>query len=235
VLKRAYGRQIETFIKAHINHITKVEFFLAFTAAYKESITAQNARAGFRGAGLIPFDPQAVVSKLDVKLRTPTPSRPSTANSNPWVSQTPQNPTQALSQSTLVRSRIARHQGSSPTPIFETVAALAKGTERMAHEMTLLSAEVRTLRAANEALSKRRRAKKIRVRQGGALTVEDAQDILDQKDVEEQVRRDVREAGGNRKEGQSSSRRCGTCGKTGHNARTCTVEEVIASSSDSME
>ena len=48
----------------------------------------------------------------------------------------------------------------------------------MAHEMTLLSAKVRTLRAANEALSKRRRAKKARVRQGGALTIEDAQDII---------------------------------------------------------
>jgi len=34
VLKRVYGRQIETFIKAHINHITKVEFFLAFKAVY---------------------------------------------------------------------------------------------------------------------------------------------------------------------------------------------------------
>jgi hypothetical protein len=44
--------------------------------------------------------------------------------------------------------------------------------------MTLLSAEVRTLRVVNEALSKRRRAKKTRVRQGGALTIEDAQDIL---------------------------------------------------------
>ena len=86
VLKRAYGRQIEMFIKAHINHITKVEFFLAFTAAYKESMTAQNCQAGFRGAGLVPFDPQAVLSKLDVKLRTPTPSRPSTANTTPWVS-----------------------------------------------------------------------------------------------------------------------------------------------------
>lgn len=39
VLKRAYGRQIETFIKAHINHITKVEF-IAFTAAYFELITS---------------------------------------------------------------------------------------------------------------------------------------------------------------------------------------------------
>jgi hypothetical protein len=233
VLKRAYGRQIETFIKAHINHITKVEFFLAFTAAYKESMTAQNCQAGFRGAGLVPFDPQAVLSKLDVKLRTPTPPRPSTANSNPWVSQTPSNPTEALSQTTLVRNRISRHQGSSPTPLFETVKALAKGTERMAHEMTLLSAEVRTLRAANEALSKRRRAKKTRVRQGGALTVEDAQDILAQKDADEQLRRDLRAEGGNRKEGQPSTRRCRTCGKAGHNARTCQEAIDISSSSDS--
>lgn len=195
VLKRAYGRQIEMFIKAHINHITKVEFFLSFTAAYKESMTAENCQARFRGARLVPFNPQAVLSKLDVKLRTPTPSRPSTANSVPWVSQTPSNPTEALSQTTLVRNRISHYQGSSPTPLFETVRALAKGTERMAHEMTLLSAEVRTLRAANEALSKRRRAKKARVRQGGALTVENAQDIIAQKDVDKQVRRDVRVAG----------------------------------------
>jgi hypothetical protein len=76
ILKRIYGRQIETFIKAHINHITKVEFFLAFYAAYNQSNTTQNAKAGFRGAGLVPFDPQVVLSKLDVKLRTLTPTGP---------------------------------------------------------------------------------------------------------------------------------------------------------------
>ena len=48
----------------------------------------------------------------------------------------------------------------------------------MAYEITLLSTKVRTLREANKALSKRRRAKKTRVRQGRALIVEDVQDIL---------------------------------------------------------
>ena len=57
VLKRAYSREIKTFIKAYINYITKVEFFLAFKAAYLASITAQNGQAGFRGAGLVPFNP----------------------------------------------------------------------------------------------------------------------------------------------------------------------------------
>ncbi len=55
----------------------------------------------------------------------------------------------------------------------------------MAYEMTLLSAEVRILRAANEALSKRRRAKKARIRQGGILIIEDAQDLMAQRDVDE--------------------------------------------------
>ena len=68
VLKRAYGRQIEDFIKPHINHVTKVEFFIAFKEAYQQSITVANGQAGFRGAGLIPYEPETVLSKLDVRL-----------------------------------------------------------------------------------------------------------------------------------------------------------------------
>ena len=109
VFKRMYGRQIETFIKAHINYITKVEFFLAFHAAYKQSITTQNAQAGFRGAGLVPFNPQAVFSKLDVRLRTPTSSRPSIAIFLPWISQTPSNPKEAFSQTTFIQSQIVHY------------------------------------------------------------------------------------------------------------------------------
>jgi hypothetical protein len=55
----------------------------------------------------------------------------------------------------LVKDRISCHQGSSPTLIFQIVAVLAKGIELLAYKVTLMSAELRTLRAANEALSKR--------------------------------------------------------------------------------
>ena len=224
-LKKAYGRQIETFIKAHINHITKVEFFLAFKRAYLQAVSVQNAQAGFRGAGLVPFNPEAVLSKLDVRLQTPTPTTPPSGDVDLWVSQTPHNPTDALSQMTLVKNRIARHEGSSPTPIFKTVAALAKGTELLAHQLTLVTAENHILREANQALSRRRRAKKTRVRQGGALTIQEAQDILVYKDAEEQVRRDKHLERGTQKEGQLPEQHCRTCGKSGHNARTC--EEIV--------
>ena len=217
-LKRSYGTQIEGFIKAHINHISKVEFFIAFKAAYQESITIQNMKSGFRGTGLIPFNPDGVLSKIDIRIHTPTPPH---FDQNEWISKTPHNPTEALLQSTLVKSRIDRHQSSSPTPIFETVLTLTKGTERLAHENTLLNAEIRTLRKANEALSKRRRAKKTQLRQGGVLTGKEAADILSQREVDIQIQRDERQKGGNSNGEASSNRCCSICGKTGHNARTC--------------
>jgi hypothetical protein len=230
VLKRMYGREIEHFVRAHINHITKVEFFLAFKAAYFAAMTESNNRGGFRGAGLVPFDPEAVISKLDVKLRTPTPTGP--PSSDPWVSQTPQNPTEAVAQSEFIKNRIAHHQESSPTPILTAADQLAKGTQALAHSVTLLTAEVRTLQKANEALSKRRRAKKTRVQLGGSLTVEDAQDMLAQKEAQEQVERDKRENSGRRKRTEAGQRRCGNCGKTGHNARTCQEDAEMSSVSD---
>ena len=222
-LKRAYSREIELFIKAHINHITKVEFFLAYHAAYRASMTKSNIEGGFRGAGLIPFSPEAVISKLDVKLRTPTPTSHPAADADPWVSQTPHNPTEALAQTELVKNQIRDRQGSSPTPIFRAVGHLTKGVERLAHSVTLLTAEAHNLRKANEALSKRRRAKKTRVRQGGALTVEGAHDVLAQKEAEKQAEQDRRKSGSDKDKRPATGRRCGNCGKSGHNARTCQV------------
>ncbi|APA10757.1 hypothetical protein sscle_06g055270 [Sclerotinia sclerotiorum 1980 UF-70] len=225
-LKRSYSRQIENFIKAHITHITKTEFFQAFKAAYIEAISISNGKAGFRGARLIPFNPEIVLSKLDIRIRTPS-NRSISADPDIWQSQTPHNPTEALSRSTLVKSRIARHQGSSPTPIFETVAALAKGTELLAYTNTLLTAEIHNLRKANEALSKRRRVKKALIRKGGALSVGNGHDILEQENVDDQIRRDEYTNDDSSTRRQATIRRCSKCGSTSHNARTCQLDPAL--------
>ena len=108
-LKKAYGRQIEDLMRQQITHITKEDFIPAFRAAFQASLTESNIQGGFRGAGLVPFDPERVISTLDLKLRTPTlqNSRPGTAQ--PWTSQTPNNPTQAISQSSFIKERVTRH------------------------------------------------------------------------------------------------------------------------------
>ncbi len=76
VLKRSYSRQLKTFIKIYINHIIKTEFFIVFKTVHLAIITANNIQGDFRGVGLIPYNPQAILSKFDIKLQTPIPIGP---------------------------------------------------------------------------------------------------------------------------------------------------------------
>ena len=71
-LKRAYGDKILALARDRIYYINKQTFLLAFKAAFKKAITADNIRAGFRGARLVPHDLEAVLLKLNVQLRTLT-------------------------------------------------------------------------------------------------------------------------------------------------------------------
>ena len=234
VLKRNYGIELDVFIKAQITHITKTEFFIAFQKAYFKTITQKNIKAGFRSTGLVPYDLQAILSKLDVKLRTPTPTEPPSANTDSWVPQTPHNPTEALFQTAFVRNKINYHQGNSPTSIFTATTQLAKGTEVLAHTVSLLVAENDTLRKANEALSKRKRAKRTHVSKGGPLSVQEVIDILMQREVDSQVLTEKRCGGVKDKAGSLATRHCGKCGKTGHNARTCQINSEMANVSNSQ-
>jgi hypothetical protein len=233
VLKRAYSREIEKMMRNHIHHITKPDFFLAFHAAFLTTFTPENVRGGFRGAGLVPLDPQKVISQLDIKLRTPTPTGPPLPSADPWVSKTPQNATEASQQSAHIRNRITRHQNSSPTSIFEALDQITKGTMKVMHKMVLMEAQVRELKAANEALSKRRRAKKSRIRAGGPLNLHDATDILADKDLQAQLEEETRLGVSRSRRRAAGPRHCSTCGKTGHNIRTCREDVEMDIESDS--
>jgi len=52
-----YGAEIKHFIKARITYITKPKFFLTFRAAFYRTFSKENVLGGFRGSGLIPYDP----------------------------------------------------------------------------------------------------------------------------------------------------------------------------------
>jgi DDE superfamily endonuclease/helix-turn-helix, Psq domain len=234
-LKKAYGKEIEGLMRARITHITKADFLPAFCTAFKAAMTEKNIQGAFRGAGLIPFDPKSVLSRLDVRLRTPSPVEAAPGLPNPWVPKTPSNPTEATSQTDYIKRRISRHQGSSPTTILDAMDQFAKGTCGMMHKMALLRAENEQLREANALLSKRRRAKKTRLRLRGSMTIAEGQALQDQNDVEEQIKQEDRQTRGRKPRDETKGRRCGVCGKTGHNARTCQVVIETSNEEDSSE
>ena len=156
-LKKAYGKEIEHLIRLGINHITKDSFLPAFQVAVAVSITKGNIEGSFRGAGLVPFDPERVLSTLDIQLRTPTPP---TIDNTPWESRTPSNFREFESQSALLRDRIQNHPLSSPTEAVVSLEKLSKGIEMIAHGAELMRSEVADLRKANEAASKRKSRKR---------------------------------------------------------------------------
>lgn len=86
--------------------------------------------------------------------------------------------------------------------------------------MALLQAEIGQLREANTTLSKRRRARKTRLREGGSMTIAEGQALQDQKDVEQQVQQEIHQTRGRKPRVETKARRCGICSKPGHNART---------------
>jgi hypothetical protein len=227
-LKKVYGRQIEHLIRCNITHVSKTEFFPAFYAAFQATMTEKNIKAAFRGAGLVPLDPESVISKLDVQLRTPTPVEEEVGPSTPWVSKTPKTVLEAESQSEYLDRRIRRHQSSSPESILEALKCLSKGTKAIMHENALLRAQVRDLQQANETLSRRRRAKRTRFQKGGVLTVREAREVIDHMNVDRRVEGASSTSGGQGGSARPRERRCGGCGKTGHNARTCQIVVAIS-------
>lgn len=234
-LKKAYGREIEGLMRARITHITKSDFLPAFCAAFKAAMTQKNIQGAFRGAGLISFNPKSVLSRLDVRQRTPSPIEAALELPNPWVPKTPNNPIEATSQTDYIKRRISRHQGSSPTSILTAVDQITKGTCGIMHKMALLKAEVEQLRAANALLSKRRRARKTRLRRGGSMTVAEGQALQDQKDVEEQIMQENRQTRGRKASDGRKIRRCGVCGQSGHNARTCQMDVETSKEEDNND
>ncbi len=99
-LKRRYSDQISALARNRINFISKETFLQAFKPAFEQSLTAENIKAGFRGAGLVPHNPDAVLLKLDVRLQTPELPPPT---QGAWEAQTPRNAREIEAQSTLIR------------------------------------------------------------------------------------------------------------------------------------
>ena len=60
------------------------------------------------------------------------------------------------------------------------------------YEVVFLRMEVLVLRKANKELSKRRKAKKTHIRLRGSLTIQEAQDLLDQKAMGKQLVQETR-------------------------------------------
>jgi len=71
-LKRAYSNEISSLAQYSSKQIKKEAFLLAFKVAFKRLIIKENICASFRGAGLVLYNLEAVLLKLNIVLYTLT-------------------------------------------------------------------------------------------------------------------------------------------------------------------
>lgn len=219
VLKRSYGNAVEASMRAGINHIDKDDFTVLYQQARATSFNPTTILSGFRATGLVPFNPDQVLSRLDVRLRTPSLPPPIQAPS-PWVPETPHNTADLQFHSAAVQELIRYCTQSPPSPTVKAVKQLIKGCQMAMHSATILAAENTSLRAANERVKRKRQKRRSYVGKGGVSTAIEVQQGPNQAiiEVEEEVQlvQQPQVRVSNR-----ALRMCSICRSPEHTARTC--------------
>ena len=222
VLKRSYGRQIEELMRVGYNHINKLDFLSAYTLARTESITADIIYSGFVATGLVPYDPEQVLSKLNTQLRTPSPPPPTSNEQDPWVLETPHNIHELGLQATAIQGFIQRRTAGSTSPTDQAIRQLVKGCQLAMHSAVLLADENKKLRTANEQQKKKRAVRRSYIARGGVLTIQEGLDRsqIDYTELEGGVIDQVTTI-------QSRApRMCSVCRSLEHTARTCPQRDI---------
>jgi hypothetical protein len=225
-LKKVYGAQIEKKMRLGVNHISKEEFLPAFFTAHQQAMTTGNITSGFKVTGLVPFDPERVLDKLGpIVEATPSPQSSQTS----WNPQTLKTLPEIKKQSQLVLAENRKRRRSSASSAEKPFQQLLKGFETVVHEKALLIAEVATLRAENQHQKQKRARRNGYIRQEGSMTVQDGQESVQKRMVEERqtdntenidpvlLNEQLRTV---RKKALS---KCSRCGSFEHNARTCSL------------
>jgi hypothetical protein len=207
VLKRLYGQQIQGYIHRGVTYIDKQDFLQAYLLARTEVATIANIQSGFAATGLVPHDPERVLSKLYTQLKTPTPPSSSHAQApQSWHFKTPRDTAQLELQ-----ARAIRNNAALPTP--ENQALNLKGYQLAMQSAVLLAEENRQLRSENT---------RAFIATGGVLTVQEGRDLSQNATI-------VPESGVTRQEGSRqprAPRKCSMCKSLEHTARTCPLRQA---------
>jgi hypothetical protein len=219
VLKRSYGRQIEDLIRVGVNYIDKSDFLSAYCVARIESLTSNTIRSGFGATGLVPYDPERVLSKLNTQLRTPTPPPPATEQA-PWVPETPHNIRELEFQAKAIGDFVQRRTAGSSSPTDRAIQQLVKGCQMAMHSAVLLADENKKLRAANERQKKKRAVRRSYIATGGVLTVQEGLNRFVIANTEPAGQ----STGGVEERRIRAPRTCSMCKSLKHTARTCLLK-----------
>ena len=177
-LKRAYGRLVENKMRLGFNHIDKFDFLEAYLQAHTEIFSADNIKSGFSATGLIPFNPERVLSQLNIQLKTPTPPGSRSTDSVP---KTPHNLNQLKKQETTLKKLLREHTHSPSTPTKAALDQLIKGCEMAMNNAILLAKENQDLRTAHEKQLQKKKQSRQQIDTEEGFSIQEGQEFIQRR------------------------------------------------------
>jgi hypothetical protein len=232
ILKRAYGRFVSDLARWSYNTIDKFDFLNDYPQARTEAFQPHIIQSAFAATGLVPIDPERVLSKLNISLKTPSPpnSRPTTSDSH-FSPKTPRTVVQLEKSASLLKDLLRQRSNSPPSPLKTLVDQIIKGHYEQLHSTALLLHENARLRVGNEKTRQKRTRSNRQIVHEGGLTVEEGQQLVTQLNQLVEADRVVshEQADEAIQQAQPATRappRCSGCREIGHKINQCKNRQI---------
>ena len=143
------------------NHIDKLDFLDAFPTARIEAFKAQTIKNSFLATGLVLYNLDRVISRLNIRLYTPTPPPSRGSQSSAWEPKTPSNYEQLQKQASSIKKLLKQRSKSPPSPLNSAIDQLLKGCQITMQSAAFLARENELLRARHEKIKQKKTRSKL--------------------------------------------------------------------------
>ena len=229
ILKRSYGGFVDQKMRLGVNHIDKLDFLATYPEARASAFQAHIIKNSFAAASLVPINLERVLSKLNIRLQTPTPSgsRPS-SQSSAFTPKTPATIAELLKQASSVKGLLKYRSESPPTPTKQAVDQVFKACQIAMTNVLLVAQENKQLRAENEKQKQKRRRSNRQILGLVGPSVQEAQEHLHAYEAGLQPRAPSPATPGQpippaAAPAQRRQFTCSLCNQIGHRANQCLV------------
>jgi predicted HTH domain antitoxin len=223
VLKHFYGQAVQDLARVGSTHIDKPDFLSLYpkarAATYKTSIIASS----FMAAGIIPYSPETVLSKLDIHPPSPTPP-PShgSDSSREFIPHTPSKAINFQRQASSIKRLLVYRDITPDNDIYRQLEQTTRGAQLLAHEMVMLKTTYERVMAENGRKQRKKALPNRQLPYEGGITAEDLQ-LRVQIEYEHQLAIPPAPRRATRTTIERPIQRCGNCREPGHKRNRCPV------------
>jgi len=185
-LKTALGTALDPILRKEVSRLQKCEWLMGYIEARENAFTESNVLGGWRGAGLIPFDPEEVLrhippppssSTLPQNVSSESPVSPTQLFENSFITSSPPEASQLRTTTQVLRKRLCE-----PTPLLSPernfICRLSRTTERLRAENSILQQENLELKRLNALRQECGKGVRVALKDRLLLTADDLRDTL---------------------------------------------------------